>query len=449
MNAISGDVLMSKRKLVLLLVLATLAPRGLQAQNSGKLALIFRNIYGPKGLVVDSEATLPDGSTHSAHFNSGFQSEFTQFNLAMASQLTALPVPSPASGFTYTFDTSTGTFKRSTQSFGPILADRAETIGQGRFAVGLNYQQFTFNSVEGIDLSRVPAVFKHDDFELGGGRADVVTTNNSIEAAVAQITPFLTYGVTNRIDVSVAVPIVHTRLSVVSDATIQRIGTADNPLVHFFQDPSAPNGIGSQREFVAAGRASGLGDIIVRVKGTVLKQGGVGIALGTDVRAPTGDEKNLLGSGAVGVKPFMALSMVVKHVSPHINASYQWNGRSELAGDIKTGVKADLPDQVQYAAGADIGVNRKMTLALDFFGVTVLHSPRLFPNSFTAVGPTESVTFPDIGFRKDTFTQAYGSAGIKTNVGGSILVSFNLRYGLNHAGLRDKVTPLIGIEYGF
>ncbi len=440
---------MSKKLFVLLLALAALAPQRLQAQNSGKLALIFRNIYGPNGLVVDSEATLPDGSTHSAHFNSGFQSEFTQFNLAIASQLTALPVPSPASGFTYTFDTSTGTFKRSTQSFGPILADRAETIGQGRFAVGLDYQQFSFNTIEGIDLSRVPAVFKHDDFQLGGGRADVVTTNNSIAAGVAQITPFLTYGVTNRIDVSIAVPIVRTSLSVVSDATIQRIGTADNPLVHFFRDPAAANGIGSQREFSAAGSAAGLGDIIVRVKGNVLKSGGLGLALGTDVRAPSGDEKNLLGTGALGVKPFMAFSMIVKNVSPHINASYQWNGRSELAGDIKTGAKADLPDQVQYVAGADFGVNKKMTLALDFFGLTSLHSPRVFPNTFTAVGPTESVTFPDLGFRTDTFTQAYGSAGVKTNVGGNILFSFNLRFSLNHAGLQDKVTPLIGIEYGF
>ncbi len=445
---------MSKRTVVLCFMLAAFSPQYSQAQNTQvqtttKLALIFQNIYGPNGLVVDSEALLPDGSTHSAHFNSDFQSEFTQFNIAMASQLTALPVPSPASGFTYTFDTSTGTFKRSTQSFGPILADRAETIGKGRFAFGMNYQQFTFNTIEGIDLSRVPAVFKHDAYQLGGGRADVVTTNNSIEAGVGQVTPFLTYGLTNRINISLAVPIVHTRLSVVSDATIQRIGTASNPLVHFFSDPNAPNGIGSQREFVGAGTATGLGDLIVRVKGTVIQHGLLGLALGTDVRAPSGDEKNLLGSGAVGVKPFVALSIVIKHFSPHINAAYQWNGKSELAGDVKTGAKADLPDQVLYVAGADFGINKKMTLAVDFFGQTVLRSPRLFATTFTAVGPTQSATFPDIGFRTDTFTQAYGSAGVKTNIGGSILVNFNLRFSLNHAGLRDKVTPLIGIEYGF
>ena len=114
---------MAKRILLLFLGFASMAPSPAPAQVITKLSLLFRDIYGPNGLVVDSEAVLPDGSTHSGHFNSGFQSEFTQFNVAMASQLTALPLPSPAAGFTYTFDTSTGTFKRSTQSFGPILSD--------------------------------------------------------------------------------------------------------------------------------------------------------------------------------------------------------------------------------------------------------------------------------------------------------------------------------------
>ena len=149
--------------------------------------------------MVNSESVLPDGSTHSAHFNSAFQSNFTQFNIALASQLTSLPLPSPASGFTYRFDAATGTFVRSTQSFGPILTDRAETIGRGRFAFGFNFQHFSFDQLEGIDLTRVPSVFTHDDFQLGGGRADVVTTANAIDVSVGQWTGALTYGLTDRL----------------------------------------------------------------------------------------------------------------------------------------------------------------------------------------------------------------------------------------------------------
>ncbi len=107
---------------------------------------------------------------------------------------------------------STGTFVRSTQSFGPILTDRAETIGRGRFAFGFNFQHFSFDQLEGVDLTNVPSVFTHDDFQLGGGRADVVTTANAIDVSVGQWTGALTYGLTDRLDVSLAVPIVQHEL---------------------------------------------------------------------------------------------------------------------------------------------------------------------------------------------------------------------------------------------
>jgi len=209
--------------LVLLLALASQAAA--QSRPVPTLSEVFHDLFGPNGLVVDSEAVLPDGSTHSAHFNSAFQSNFTQFNVALASQLTSLPLPSPASGFTYRFDATTGTFLRTSQSFGPILSDRAETIGRGKFSFGYNYQFFSFDKLEGIDLSRVPSVFTHDGFELGGGRRDVVSTSNAIDASVGQLTGALTYGVSDRLDVSLAVPLVTTHLDVLSAATIVRVGT--------------------------------------------------------------------------------------------------------------------------------------------------------------------------------------------------------------------------------
>ncbi len=103
------------------------------AQND-KLGLLIANLYGEAGLFVQSEANLPppcSPCTHSAHFNSAFQGDFTQFNIALATQLSSLPLPSPASGFTYEFDAAIGAFTRTTQSFGPILAERAEPSVKG------------------------------------------------------------------------------------------------------------------------------------------------------------------------------------------------------------------------------------------------------------------------------------------------------------------------------
>jgi hypothetical protein len=440
---------MRRRVAIVPLMLAlSAAPAAAQNQTT-TLSSVFRNLFGSKGLVVDSEQVLPDGSTHSAHFNSAFQSNFSQFNIALASQLTSLPLPSPASGFTYRFDSSTGTFVRSTQSFGPILTDRAETIGHGRFAFGYTYQYFSFDQFEGIDLSRVPSVFRHDSFQLGGGRADVVDTSNAINVAVGQWTGALTYGLTDRFDFSVAVPLIHTQLDVLSAAKIERVGTGEAHVIHFFRDPDAPGGVGDERTFQAGGSASGLGDLIVRLKGAVSRQNRLAIAVGLDVRAPTGDERNLLGSGATGVKPFVAYSGTYGRLSPHVNLAYQWNGASVLAGDPETGTKADLPDLVLYAFGADVGVNQKFSLTADWLGRWAIDSPRVHLETITAAGPAGSVSLDDIVFDRGSFWASSASVGCKANLRGSLLVDFNLRFTVGTNGLSDRVTPLIGIEYGF
>lgn len=436
------------RRLAILLaaVIALARPATVRAQD-GKLAFLIPNLYGPSGLIVNSEALLPDGSTHSAHFNSAFQAEFTQFNISLASQLASVPLPSPASGFTYELDPALGVFKRSTQSFGPILAERAETIGKKKVSLGFNYQYFTFDTLEGVDLGNVPAVFTHDN-AAPGGRADVVTTANAIDLKVGQFTAFLSYGLADGVDISAAVPFVKVDLGVVSQATIQRIGTASSPATHFFRDPSAPNTFGTTKTFAQSGSASGVGDVIGRLKGRLVKSGATGVAVGVDVRFPTGDEEDLLGSGAWGVKPFAVLSISQKVVSPHLNVGYQWNGKSVLAGDVRTGEKKSLPNQILYDAGVDIGVTPKITLALDVLGRRVLKSPRLQTETFHAL--QGGLTFPSIHFIQDAdFNVTTGAAGVKVNAGGKLLLDFNVLFKLDDSGLRDKVTPLVGFEYSF
>jgi hypothetical protein len=434
-------------------VVALVAVRPAAAQSvvtstSPTLAELVRNVFGPNGLVVDSESVLPDGSTHSAHFNGAFQSEFEQFNIALVRQLVALPVPSPASGFTYSFDSSTGTFARSTQSFGPILADRAETIGRGKFAFGYSLQQFTFKTFDGLPLSHIPAVFTHDDAQLGGGRADVITTQNAIAASVTQWTAFLTYGVRERLDLSLAVPIVHTSLSVVSDATIRRIGTSGSPSVHFFRDADAPGTFGNARRFSAEGSASGVGDIVLRAKVPALKTPRAGVALGLEARLPAGAEEDLIGSGSFGLRAGGVVSSSYGRISPHVNIGYQWNGPTVLAGDIATRQKGDLPNEIWYVAGADVGVERRLSLAFDVIGRRVGDSPRLTRRDFVAQGPA-APTYADIAFSQGTLNLVSGAFGVKFNVAGTLLGTFNLLVNYNDAGLRTKVTPLIGVEYGF
>jgi hypothetical protein len=408
------------------------------------LATLFTDLYGPRGLIVDSTATLPGEQPHSAHFTSDFQADFSQFSAAFVSQLVTVPLPSPASGFTYQFDPSLGVFQRTTQSFGPILAERSETIGSGRVSVGFAFQRFAFDTIENLDLGHVPAVFSHDNASLLGGREDVVTTTTSIDASVSQLTTFASFGVTERLDVSLAIPIIDASLNVLSDATIQRLGTT-NPQTHFFRQSDGE--VGERRLFSAVGSATGLGDLTIRLKGTVHRSATQGLAAALDVRLPTGDEMNLLGTGTAGITPFGIWSATFQKVSPHVNVGYTWNGSSVLAGNPATGESADFADSVGYALGADVSVNPRITLAFDLLGRYLIDTERLVQEEFHALDGRS--TFPNITFTQDSFNTLAGSVGLKTNLVERLLLDVNLLFAVDHHGLRDKVTGLVGLEYSF
>lgn len=412
--------------------------------QADSLSEIFTELYGPDGLVVNSLATLAGGVSHSAHFNSGFETEFKQFGTALTSQIVSLPLPPPGSGFTYRFDPGLGVFTRTTTSFGPILSERAETIGGGRVSIGVSFQRLSFDSIEGMDLGSVPAVFTHDSAELRGGREDVVTTVNTIEAEVSRTAAFVSYGVTDSLDLSIAVPFVTADVAVTSDATIQRLGTTV-PEIHFFR--AGDDSIGNRRVFSAFGHANGLGDITVRLKQTAVRKQRSGLALGVDLRLPTGNERNLLGTGAPGVQPFGAWSGNYGPVSPHVNLGYQWNGSSILAGDPGLGQAEDLPDVGVYSFGVVLAVHRRVTAAVDVLGRYVIDSPRVRQEEFHALDGRS--TFRNIAFRTGSFNELSSAVGLKVNVSGQLLVNANLLMRLNAVGLRDKVSPLIGLEYAF
>ena len=434
---------MSSRTGILAVALALAAPNPARAQE--KLAYLIPTLFGPTGLTVNSEAVLPNGDTHSGHFNSSFQANFSPFNSALASRLASVPLPAPASGFTYTFDPALGVFNRSTKSFGPIVTDRAETIGKKRASIGFAYQYFSFDKIDGLDLGDIPTVFTHDNPVAGTGRDDVITAQNAISAKMTQFTAYLSYGISDRVDVSVALPLVSVDLAVSSDAKIRRIGTV-NHAIHFFYVPTGDN-YGDSARFAKAGHASGIGDVALRLKGSVVRHPSLGVALGVESRLPTGDEKDLLGAGAFAVKPYLVISTPHGVFSPHLNAGYQWNGKSLLGGNVLTGVKEDLPDEAVVAFGADMGIGQKLTLAFDVVGRRVINGEQVSRDTFTALNNTSK--FPTVRFSRDSYNMVDGAIGVKANPGGGLLINLNVLFKMNDGGLRDKVTPLLGIEYSF
>jgi hypothetical protein len=406
--------------------------------QSSKLALLIPNLFGSAGLVLPN----PD---HDAHFSSAFQTNFAPFNTALAARLTSLPNPSPASGFTYTFDPAIGVYNRSTSTFGPLLAERAETIGKNKFFAGFSFQHFGFRSLDGVKLNNIPAVFEHLQTTPDPiVRRDIITTENFVDVKITQWTSFFTYGISDRVDVSVVLPVLKANMFVTSNATIQRVGTGNDNTIHFFLDESGNRT--NRATFRAFGQASGLGDVLVRAKATAIDGKRAKLALGLETRLPTGDPYEFLGAGAAGVKPFVVLSIQGEKFTPHFNVGYQYNGKSVLAGDVLTGQERLLPKQLSYAAGFEANVNQKLSFAADLIGQTVYAADRLTSRTFSAAN---GQTFPQIAFTRGTFNAAAVAGGIKINPISTLLVSFNLLYQVNDAGLRARVVPLAGVSYTF
>ncbi len=138
----------------------------------------------------------------------------------------------------------------------------------------------------------------------------------------------MTYGISDRFDVAAAIPIVKVSLSASTDATIQRLATgpcpggtpncSDIPIHRFPGDTSSET-------FEDSGSASGVGDIVLRGKYRVAEGSAGGLALGADLRLPTGEERDLLGTGVWQARASAIWSVHLGTFSPHVNAGYTWS----------------------------------------------------------------------------------------------------------------------------
>lgn len=433
---------------------------------------VLPNLFGSGGLSLFNNPVFP----HYAHFIGSAQTTLNQtLGTAIATQLAILPIISPSSGFTYKYDSAAGGFVRSTTTFGPIYTERADTIGKHQVYFGVDYERFRFNELDGISLKNIPSVFSHVPGTGPGGarepyESDVIQGNNSIDLNLDQTVLFTTVGLTNKIDVSLAVPFSSVRMGASSDDNIIRVSGPTFQLGNrTIPNPHEFNAAGSlSNVYSARGSAYGIGDPTIRIKGNLIESGPLRVALAMDIRAPLGNARELLGSGSTGIKPFVAIS-AGKRVSPHVNVGYEWNSSSILAGNltgttvsensagnvvIQNGpvIKGHVPSNVFFSLGADIGVTSRLTLAFDYLGQTVINASQIYRSSYVTnniPGGTGAISLPDISGRNQTMTLNNGAAGLKFNLFGGLLLTADILFRMDNNGLRQDVTPLIGLSRSF
>jgi hypothetical protein len=59
------------------------------------------------------------------------------------------------------------------------------------------------------------------------------------------------------------------------------------------------------------------------------------------------------------------------------------------------------------------------------------------------------VTLPDILFATQSYWTSAAGFGLKGNLAPRLLVTFNLRFAVADAGLTDRLSPLLGMEWAF
>lgn len=376
-------------------------------------------------------------------YGNGFVSPnpFTPVLASIGGQLSMVPLASPASGIIWKLDPSLKIpVAAGNETFGPVLVERGETLGARKLFLASTYQYFSFSSIDSVKLNKIPILFNVCD--PSNGQCGPIATSNRLDPKINQVAFFGTYGITNRIDVSVAIPINSARLSV---AAVSCTAPYCQTPIFSNQQQISFTPTTSVRE-----TATGVGDIGLRVKGQVYRGEKIRLAAGVDVRLPTGQALNFLGTGAIGVKPFAAISRSGRF-APHLNLAYQWNGSSIIGGSTP-GVSASLPRNFFWDGGADVSLNKRLTIAGDILGEYVQQALRLQPITITPL-PTSLVPTPvpvtTVAVSRGSFPTLQASIGLKYKPVKQLLLSGNVLLSAAQNGLRAEPVPLIGASYTF
>src|SRR4026209_1889898 len=146
----------------------------------------------------------------------------TQIEQQIGTHLSSLPIGSSSGGFTYSYDARYGTFTRTTETFGPAFAERAQTLGPQPAQFGPSDQHSQYTELDGRSLENGGI-----RFILPPGTITDPSFGNVIEAKVhlrlkSETTVFFaTAGLNARVEIGVAVPYQEIVLDLTSKATIR------------------------------------------------------------------------------------------------------------------------------------------------------------------------------------------------------------------------------------
>lgn len=372
------------------------APAAAQSSMTEVLTFLLTNRSIPTGdFVRDEQAAIATRDL------------LTRF---LSLELATLPVSSPSGGFTYRLDPALGTVVRSSDSFGPFFAERALTAGRGQAALGLSYRSTTFARIDGRSLRDGTLTSTASILRGDAAPFDVETVTLRIHTDTTTVTG--NYGVSDRLDIGAAVPVV-------------RVGL-EGRRVDTYRGSALVQATGT-------GSAMGLGDVVMRAKFNVLRYGASGLTVAGEARLPTGRAADLLGAGRTSL-------------TPRLIASYE-RDRLGLHGELGYSFR-DASNALAYGLAATVVAIPRVTIVGEFSGLRLGGLGRLIATTQPHPRLVGVDTIRLSGVDQAT-NRVLAIAGVKWNVVDTWLVTASVRRALTSAGLTAGFVPTVTLDYAF
>ncbi len=388
----------------------------------------------------DLPICLAVGEGHGNHYNSAaVQGQVNLINFlsdAIGVSATDFPISAASSGAIWG-RSAQGLPVRTQTSSGPIFGERSQTLGKGRVMFGVNYSQFEFKTLRGQPMNDLSFKFVHErepgdpDFEN-----DYMEVHTNLSVNLTAVTAFATFGLTDRIDLGVAVPLVRAAMD---GSSVANIITFVNPSPHFFGTKTNPL---YRATAAGSGSASGIGDVSARLKVQLLKSDRVGFSILGDVKFPTGKEEDFLGAGETSYRGLGILSARLGAFSPHANVGYEHWSRglrndsflATLGFDHLLAPWATLA--IDGISQWQIGENKTA------FPAATIQTLRI--GTATTIRTIDPTNIPD---QKDHIL--LGSLGAKFSTGAGVVFVTNLIVPVMYGGLQPNLAWTVGMEYSF
>lgn len=352
---------------------------------------------------------------------------FRGLSAALASARSQAPVASATGALRFEWDDDNEVYVRSLESLGPLIAERAQTLGRRTIALSMSYTHVDFDTLEGDRLSSLHT----SQSALSPGFLASLPPDDRARASDNQLETQLdlnfgfnlfflsaAYGVTDTIDVSLALSINQAHMSATASAFITDPQGNEGAFFTVNQKGAVIGGSGRcDTDFRCAvdqfdASAVGTGDLFLRAKWHFFDTRYVDFAAVGILTLPTGNADELLGFHDPTFTPILVMSKTFGRVSPHVNLGYSFRSGEDVS-------------QAQWIAGADARAFDWLTLAADFLG---FHDDNR----------------DDIN--DDVFQS---SVAFKVNPYGNFVLGAGFQFPLNRDGLRADVIYTGQIEYTF